>query len=455
MTDARISNEELIKARLAFAHIDDTTRAALEDFRPHLSAVLSDALDSFYNQVMQWPNLKAFFKSQDRVDHAKGAQHAHWMRLFTAHFDADYVDSVRKIGLVHSRIGLEPTWYIQGYSHTLNFLYDAAVHQYADRINPKKAQAKTSALVSAINKCVMIDMDVAISVYLDENKRVYDEKIHRLADNFENSIGLIVQEVSATSSGLESNAESLARMALLTSENATNVAASSEETSINVGTVSSASKEMSSSIANVAALAAHSSEASQVALDEVGKSVELMTGLKGAVDKVSEIIDLITGIAKQTDLLALNATIESARAGEAGKGFAVVASEVKSLANETSKATEEIKQKVQEMLNNSESAVRSIEAVRDRIQRVSDASSDTVQAAEQQKQAVYEIAQNVEQAAIGTKEISKSVTSIGHAASETGEAAEKLHMVVKDLSSQGEKLTESVTAFVTDLKAGG
>jgi methyl-accepting chemotaxis protein len=64
--------------------------------------------------------------------------------------------------------------------------------------------------------------------------------------------------------------------------------------------------------------------------------------LTEGAQKIGEVVDLINGIAGQTNLLALNTTIESARAGDAGKGFAVVASEVKSLANQTAKATEEV-----------------------------------------------------------------------------------------------------------------
>jgi methyl-accepting chemotaxis protein len=79
--------------------------------------------------------------------------------------------------------------------------------------------------------------------------------------------------------------------------------------------------------------------------------------LSEAAKKIGDVVDLIDTIAGQTNLLALNATIEAARAGEAGRGFAVVASEVKSLAEQTARATGEIGQQISAMQSATESSV--------------------------------------------------------------------------------------------------
>ncbi|WP_176551059.1 methyl-accepting chemotaxis protein [Bacillus sp. AFS040349] len=94
--------------------------------------------------------------------------------------------------------------------------------------------------------------------------------------------------------------------------------------------------------------------------DSAMESAEVVHTLSNKSKEIGHIIELITKVASQTDLLALNAAIEAARAGEQGKGFAVVADEVRKLAVQSADAAGQIRQLIEEIQEESEKAVRSM-----------------------------------------------------------------------------------------------
>src|SRR6202044_3674164 len=133
--------------------------------------------------------------------------------------------------------------------------------------------------------------------------------------------------------------------------------------------------------AKVAGEAVNTAQAANATITKLGQSSA----------EIGEVIKVITSIAQQTNLLALNATIEAARAGEAGKGFAVVANEVKELAKQTAKATEEIKQKIGVIRENTGGAVTAIGGIKEVIDKVSHISTVIATAVEEQSATTSEM----------------------------------------------------------------
>lgn len=441
-----------ISDRLSFLGIDDETRAALHDFLPAMRKELPAILGSFYTHIRKWPALVGMFGGPARIDHARDAQTAHWLNLFSGAFDENYVASVRKIGLIHSRIGLKPQWYIGGYAFTLNHLYGVAARAHSSRISPRAAQDKTAKLMRALNQAAMLDMDIAISVYLEENQAAYDKKLDSLAGDFEASVKGVVGTVSTAAGETKQSAQSMAGTAEETARQTAAVANAVEQTSANIQGVASATEELSASISEISRQVTESSRISEEAVKEADHTDAIVKSLTDAAQKIGEVVALINEVASQTNLLALNATIEAARAGEAGKGFAVVASEVKSLASQTAKATDEIRAQISSMQGVTEQTVGAIGHISATIGRMHEISNSIAAAVEEQSTATREIAQNVQQAASGISDVAGNLASVKDSASETGKLAATLLGSAEGLASDATKLAGQVDTFLEEIR---
>jgi methyl-accepting chemotaxis protein len=278
-------------------------------------------------------------------------------------------------------------------------------------------------------------------------------RVNELTQAFDTSISNVLRSVSSASTELQATASSMTATAEETSSQAAAVAAATEEASTNVQTVAAASEELASSVTEIGRQVAQSAAIAQKAVEEADRTNVTVQGLYDGAASIGDVVKLINDIASQTNLLALNATIEAARAGEAGRGFAVVASEVKSLAEQTAKATEQIGAQISAIQNSSSQAVTAIKGITSTINEMNEIASAIASAVEEQGSATQEIARNVQQAAAGTSEISANVVGVQQAAGDTGAAAHQVLQASGELSKQSETMRGEVEAFLNNIKA--
>ena len=278
-------------------------------------------------------------------------------------------------------------------------------------------------------------------------------QIDAITAAFEKTANDALGVFASASAEMQTAAEGLTNTAEQTSKRSASVASASEQASTNTQTVATATEELSSSIEEIGRQAAESTRVARAAVKETDDANQKVKGLEEAASKIGEVINLINDIASQTNLLALNATIEAARAGEAGKGFAVVATEVKSLADQTAKATEEISGQIGAIQSATLDAVNAIASIGTTIRTVDDISSSIAAAVEEQDAATREIASNIQQVSAGTSEVNTNISSVSAGAEETGTAARKVLSTGQELNDQAAVLRSAINDFLTKVKA--
>ena len=273
-------------------------------------------------------------------------------------------------------------------------------------------------------------------------------RIEQLNADFERMSSEILDTVASASEELRATAQSMSAIAEETESQATSVASASEQASANVATVAAATEELSASVREISRQVNQAADSVKNANTMVKNADMQVAGLARAAEKIGEVVALIDDIAEQTNLLALNATIEAARAGEAGKGFAVVASEVKSLANQTAGATNDITDQISTIQTEIGSTIEGIKTISDIIGQVEEISTTIAPAVEEQTAAVREIASNAQHASQGTEEVSSNVAGVSSGVSTARELAGAVQSTANNLSEQAEALKKQITAFL-------
>jgi methyl-accepting chemotaxis protein len=283
------------------------------------------------------------------------------------------------------------------------------------------------------------------------------DEIAEMAGSLDIALGSMQDSVRAVARSAESLAESSQSLSNVSTEitgaaTRTNVevvdaSAVSDNVARHVTSLAAGADQMGNSIREIARSAGEAATVASGAAQEAVGANEKVERLATSSTEIGKVLTLITSIAAQTNLLALNATIEASRAGDAGKGFAVVASEVMELAQETAKATEDIRQRIDAIQADVGAAAEAINRMSTTVGEINHHQSAIANAVEEQAATTAEMSRNVGEAADGAKRIAGNLADVAGATATTKRGIDTVDGAVCELATMSDDLRMLVNRF--------
>jgi methyl-accepting chemotaxis protein len=416
---------DVVRDQISYSGLDERAFAVLRRVKPIVMAALPGILDRFYAATAAMPELAAKFESPDRIQAAKSAQLRHWARLFEANFDEQFLKEAETIGRTHSRIGLDPNWYISGYAMILGELLAAVRKQEGLSITGGQRD-RSGETLCVVSRAVMLDINFSLSAYWADLNAARAKDVEDLIEAINRQVLDTVGSVGQYTQSLLDSADTMSTVSASVDDNANLAASASGSTLQSAQTVAAAAEQLHASIGEISKQVSRSATTAQSAVSRMAETRGVVDQLAKAADEIGQVVKLIADIAEQTNLLALNATIEAARAGDAGRGFAVVAQEVKALATQSGNSAEEISERIgriQEVVRDTASAIGDVSAT---IGTFGEISASISAAVEQQTAATSEIARNVSATAGQASQVSALMATVSSRVKDARKASESV-----------------------------
>ena len=436
------------EARMRLFGLDNRARLIMRQAWPVIAPHLQQAIDEILVAAGNLPFISEVV-DQHR-DLIKKLESEHFEALLNGTLDSKYLESCQNTVQQEAAIGLDGRMR----STSGNFVLRAAMKAFARKYRYRPSKLADYSM--AISQVLAFDVSNAMTLHRDAAEQALQTRrktIDESITDFSGAIGGVINAIKSASKSLSTSCTTMKNVAADTLTRMASVSNAAVETSHRVEVVEAATGHLSASIEHIGKQASRSLDMARSAEDDAQRMHQAIQSLNEGAERIGSVVGLISAIASQTNLLALNATIEAARAGESGRGFAVVASEVKALANQTTRATDDISQQVAAIQDATKRTVEEISSIAKVINELTSVTTTIASAVDEQGSVTREIAGSMHTAASNTARASEEIRSVEESANQSTETVDEIGAWTDRLSAGANDLETQVARFFSRVRA--